>query len=295
MASLTASVVKKGIRARVKKQHKTPETMLKHLREVMNLPEFLDLSPSGTKVRKANVAGVNGFWLEVPKPEMEMLYLHGGGFVAGHPRMYFAFCGQLAKRLRANIFLPDYRKAPEYPFPAAPDDCFSVYQALRKPKSRKPFVLAGDSAGGNLTLVTMLRARNKKIRLPDCAVMISPATDVTDVYSRSANNHSDDMFHLSSIELITELYLNGESPENPYISPAKGDMRGLTPMIITVSESEALRDDAYKVFTKAKKAEVTVEMIKRKNMPHVWPVMYPFLPEARKDLKRIVKFIENHT
>jgi len=125
--------------------------------------------------------------------------------------------------------------------------------------------------------------------------MISPATDVTDVYSRSANNHSDDMFYLSSIGLITELYLNGENPDNPDISPAKEDMNGLPPMIITVSESEALRDDAYKVFTKAKKAEVTVEMIKRKNMPHVWPVMYPFLPEARKDLKRIVNFIENHT
>jgi len=265
------------------------------LREAIHLPEFINLSPSGVRVRKENIAGVDGFWLEVPQPKMEILYLHGGGFVAGNPRMYFAFCGQLAKRLKANVFLPDYRKAPEHPYPAAPDDCFAVYKSLRDQISTHPFVIGGDSAGGNLTLVTMLRAKQEEVRLPDCAMMISPATDVTNVYSRQANNHSDDMFYHSMIELIKDLYLNGFDPEHPDISPAKGNLSGLPPMVITVSESEALRDDAYKVYNKAQKEEIAVELIRRKHMPHVWPVMYPFLPEARKDIKRLVKFIESHT
>lgn len=295
MASLTANIVKKGIRTRVKKEQKSPNQMVNHLRNSISLPQFVNLSPPGIKVRKATIAGVNGYWLEVSAPEKVMLYFHGGGFVAGEPRMYFGFCGHLAKRLKANIFLPDYRKAPEYPFPAAPDDCFAVYKALRSQTTSQPFMIGGDSAGGNLTLVTLLRAKNESIQLPDCAMMISPAADVTEVYSRQANNYSDDMFYISMIELIKDLYLNGADPNHPYVSPAKGDLSSLPPLLITVSESEALRDDAYKVFHKAKTEGVAVELISRKKMPHVWPIMYPLLPEARKDMGRIVKFLSQHT
>lgn len=295
MASLAAIMVKKVIRARVKKEQKSPDHMVKHLRNAISLPQFVELSPSGVKVRKETVAGVNGYWLEVPSPEKVMLYFHGGGFVAGDPRMYFGFCGHLAKQLKANIFLPDYRKAPEYPFPAAPDDCFAVYKELRSQTSSQPLIIGGDSAGGNLTLVTMLRAKNESIQLPDCAMMISPATDVTEVYSRQANNHSDDMFNISMIEQIKDIYLDGADADHPYASPAKGNLSSLPPLLITVSESEALRDDAYKVFHKAKTEGVSVELISRKMMPHVWPVMYPFLPEARKDMVRLVKFLNQHT
>ena len=97
------------------------------------------------------------------------------------------------------------------------------------------------------------------------------------------------------IEQIKDLYLDGADADHPYVSPAKGNLSGLPPLLITVSESEALRDDAYKVFHKAKTEGVSVELISRKMMPHVWPVMYPFLPEARKDMVRIVKFLSQHT
>lgn len=295
MASLAASIIKKGIRARVKKEQTSPERIVTHLRNAINLPRFVDLSPSGVKVRKAIVAGVSGYWLEVPAPEKLMLYFHGGGFVAGDPRMYFGFCGHLAKRIKANIFIPDYRKAPEHPFPAAPDDCFAVYKEMRSMATDQALIIGGDSAGGNLTLVTLLKAKDESIQLPDCAMMISPATDVTEVYSRQANNHSDDMFYISMIDLIKDIYLNGADPDHPYASPAKGNLSSLPPLLITVSESEALRDDAYKVFHKAKTEGVAVELISRKKMPHVWPIMYPWLPEARKDMVRLVKFLNQHT
>jgi len=295
MTSISARILKTAVRAMVKRKQKTPEKMVAHLRNAINLPEFVDLSPSGVTTRKETVAGVEGFWIEVPQPKMQMLYIHGGGFVAGEPRMYFGFCGQLAKRLNANIFLPNYRKAPEYPYPAAPDDCYYVYKEMRDSVSAQPFIIGGDSAGGNLALVTMLRAKDEGLQMPDCAMVLSPATDVTDVYSRQANNHSDDMFFYQSISQLTEVYLDGADPSHPYISPSKGDFKGLPPLLITVSEAEALRDDSYKVKTKAEQEGIPVEMITRKNMPHVWPIMYPMIPEARKDMKRLVSFVQSYT
>lgn len=288
MPSASAVLVKRIIRARVKKDKKTPEELIKHLRGALNLPSFVDLSPQGIRVTKDTISGVPGYWLSVKNPRITMLYLHGGGFVAGDPRTYFYFCGELAKRLQANIFLPNYRKAPEFPFPCGLDDCFNVFKELRNRFSDSPLVLAGDSAGGNLTLTVMLRAKDEGIIMPDCALMISPASDVGDVYSRKANNDSDDMFSFSMITKIQDIYIENVDPKHPYISPANGNYQGFPPLVITVSESEALRDDAYKVRHKAQQAGVSVEMISRKKMPHVWPVLYPLIPEARIDMGRMV-------
>ncbi|MBV1883386.1 MAG: alpha/beta hydrolase [Pseudomonadales bacterium] len=295
MTSISARILKTAVRTMVKKKKKTPEKMVAHLRNAISLPGFVDLSPSGVKTREETIAGVEGYWIEVPKPDMQIMYIHGGGFVAGEPRMYFGFCGQLAKRLNANIYLPNYRKAPEFPYPAAPDDCIEVYKVLRDSVSAQPFILGGDSAGGNLALVTMLRAKDEGLKLPDCAMVLSPATDVTEVYSRQANNQSDDMFYYDSISQLTDVYLDGADPSDPYVSPSKGDFKGLPPLLITVSEAESLRDDSYKVKAKAEQEGIPVEMISRKNMPHVWPIMYPMIPEARQDMKRIVSFVESYT
>ena len=121
----------------------------------------------------------------------------------------------MAHALNARVFLPDYRLAPEHPFPAATDDAFNVYRELIA--DPRPVVIAGDSAGGNLTLVTLLRARDQLLKMPACALAISPASDARGtLMSRQANSDSDTMLSHGMIEVATDIYLAGADPAHPY-------------------------------------------------------------------------------
>jgi acetyl esterase/lipase len=227
---------------------------------------------------------------------MVILYLHGGAFIGGRLETYHPFCGELTKRLSARIFLADYRLAPEHPFPAAPDDAFAAYAALVNSEAGQlPVVLAGDSAGGNLTLVTLLKARDAGLRLPACAVALSPGADATGtLWSVKANSTADAMLSKSMIDHAIGIYLNGAEPNDPYVSPSRGHYAGFPPLMLTVSESECLRDDAYLVAQRAREAGVPVQMIARRDMPHVWPIFNLFLPEAKRDMAKIARFIQHH-
>ena len=123
MASIQANMLKFLLRMRVKRELTSNAKLVHHLRSAMDTKLFPSPLPSGVRVRQASVAGVPGEWLEVADPRMTMLYLHGGAFIGGKLSTYHTFCGELAKRLHARIFLPDYRLAPEHPYPAAQDDC----------------------------------------------------------------------------------------------------------------------------------------------------------------------------
>lgn len=293
MVSLTTQILNAALRFGVKRDIRNPQKMVRHLRRVMNAPIVPSFLPSGIRLRKATVAGVSGHWLCPEAPEVTILYLHGGAFIGGRLKTYNNFCGRLAKALNAQVFLPDYRLAPEFPYPAATDDVFSVYESLCD--DSRPLVVAGDSAGGNLTLVTLLKARDQQLPLPDCALAISPGADATGRFpSLQANSDSDVMLSKVMIDTAVSVYLNGADPAQPYISPCLGDYSGFPPLILTVSEEECLRDDAYSVAQKARDAGVNVTLISRSGMPHVWPVFTSLLPEARQDFPKILQKIKNH-
>lgn len=295
MASLTARVLKTILKSQMKKELPNADAFVKHLRKIMDLPLSFPLT-SGVSCTSATVAGVPGEWLEVDNPIMTVVFFHGGAFIGGRLSTYHSFCGQWAKQLNARIFLADYRLAPEHPFPAAPDDCFEVYKDIQRNYSHQPIVVAGDSAGGNLTLVTLLRAKENGVPMPNCALTLSPGSDLTeDVYSRQANAESDAMFDVSVFSQVREVYCPGEDLTNPHLSPAYGDFLGFPPLCVSVSDEEALRDDAYKVVHNAQVANVPVQLISRDDMPHDWPVLYPMLPEARQDLPLFIQFIKEHT
>lgn len=155
--------------------------------------------------------------------------------------------------------------------------------------------MAGDSAGGNLTLVTLLRARDENLTLPICAMALSPGTDATGTLtSLSANSDSDAMLSKGMIDMAVNIYLNGADPTHPYASPARGDFSGFPPLLITVSEEECLRDDAYRAVYNAHQAQVPVDLLSRPDMPHVWIVFPLLLPEAREDMHILVNFVEKH-
>ena len=291
MASLPAKIIKPLFRVVMKRDIQDPEHLVCHLRKVMNAPLLPALLPSGVSLRYSRVADIPGQWLTTATPTVTLLFLHGGAFVGGRLDTYHNFCGRLAQALNARIFLADYRLAPEHPYPAAPDDALRVYRELIE--DSRPLVVAGDSAGGNLTLVTLLRARDEGLPMPVCAIAISPGADATgELMSRQANNDSDPMLSQAMIDGATKLYLQGADPLHPYASPCRGDYRQLPPLMLTVSEEECLRDDAYAVAERARQAGVPVKLLSRPDMPHVWPILRLLLPEARKDTERLINFVQ---
>lgn len=292
MASIPARLSKLMFRATIKRRGLSVDETVRHLRRTMNTPPPAWL-PRGVSVHKETLGGVPADRVSVASPSRTILYLHGGAFTAGLPKTYHNLAGRLAKGLSAQVFVVDYRLAPEYPYPAPLDDCLAAYEALlERGVDPASLVIAGDSAGGNLTLSCLLSLRDRARPLPACAVGISPATDATaSLPSVEDNDRKDAMLTADMIRAAATIYLNGTNPREPLASPSFGVYEGLPPLLLTVSESECLRDDCYAVVNKAREAGVEVDLISRPDMPHVWPIMVPLLPEARRDVKKMVAFI----
>jgi acetyl esterase/lipase len=292
MASASAVAAKATFRALLKRDFDTEDAAVDHFRRVLDLP-FPSPVPRGVSVEKISIAGVPCERVAVRRPEMTILHLHGGAFIGGKLRTYRPFAGGLAKLLKAEVILPDYRLAPEHPFPAAPEDCLAVYRSLLE-CGVEPARLAvsGDSAGGNLTLVTLQTARDQGIALPRCGVAISPAADVSGrLPSWRENDRRDAMLSYSTIQIMAKVYLRDHPRDDPRVSPLNGDFSGLPPLLLTASDEECLRDDAYAVAAKARSQGVRVEMLVRPDLPHAWPVLNVLIAEARTDLRRIADFI----
>ena len=133
-------------------------------------------------VEAVEVAGRRAQWFGAPELAARngtLLYLHGGAWCLHLPALYAGFAATLSKATGLRVLLVDYRLAPEHPFPAAIDDCLAAYRAMLESPHGGPVAIAGDSAGGSLTLVTLMRARDAQLPLPACAVLLSPSTDLT--------------------------------------------------------------------------------------------------------------------
>ena len=250
-------------------------------------------TPRGVRFSDDTVGGVRGEWVEAdggPARSATLLYLHGGGFVGCSPRTHRPITAALALQ-GLRVFAPDYRLAPEHPFPAAPQDVQAVYRALRVEVGAGRLVVAGDSAGGNLALGLMLALKDAGETLPAAAVLFSPATDLTGgSASLELNADHDAMFDGRQLVHLAEAYLNGADPAQPLASPLLGDLRGLPPLLIHVGQSEALRDDSLRLARKAREAGVTVELQVFAVVPHVWQTLYQ-LPEARRSVTAAARFL----
>lgn len=296
MPSLIARVVKAGSRLTIRHQPKSADSLVRHLRRTMGNPPMVTLLPRGVTLSPFREGNLKGDWLRVAKPRQVLLYLHGGGYVCGTPKTYHNLCGRLAKALEADVLMPAYRLAPEHPFPAAVDDALEAYDFLLRQGWRGDQIsVAGDSAGGGLTLALLLALRDRQLPLPKCAVVYSPYADVTMAQpSRRYNDGKDDMLSYRMLEVGMDVYVQNGDHENPYASPVNGDYTGLPPLFITVCEQEIFRDDAYRVADAARAAGVPVSLLARNDLLHVWPIFVPILPEAREDLEKVARFINAH-
>src|ERR1700744_5367784 len=200
-----------------------------------------------------------------------ILYIHGGGFVAGVPGNHRPLTWRLAAKVNVPVYVIDYRLPPEHPFPAAMDDCIAAYRGLlEKGVAPKSIIVAGDSAGGNLTLVTALKLKELGLEQPAALICLSPVTDMEGFESRRSNINSDAMFTVDIFPTLAPHYCPGADPHDPFISPWRGDVSGLPPTFIQCSSIEMLRDDSVYMADKMKEAggDVTLE---------IWPKVFHVL------------------
>jgi cation diffusion facilitator CzcD-associated flavoprotein CzcO/acetyl esterase/lipase len=253
--------------------------------------------PRGARYTAGEVGGVAGEWVEAHAGARgpTLLYLHGGGFVGCAPRTHRALTAAFALQ-GFRVFVPDYRLAPEHPFPAACDDALAAWRALAAaagPDAAQRMVVAGDSAGGNLALTLMLDLRAAGEPLPAAAALFSPVTDLTGgSASLQENAARDAMFRGDCLHHLADAYLAGADAAHPRASPLLADLHGLPPLLVHVAADEALRDDSVRLADKARAAGVRVDLSVWPGVPHVWQLIHQ-LPEARASIGGAAAFLRH--
>ena len=246
-------------------------------------------------VEDVEIAGVPAKWIGDPSlaERGTLLYLHGGAWCIHLPGIYRKFATILSGLTGMRVLLPEYRLAPEHPFPAGVDDCFAVYRWLiEQGYANRPLAVAGDSAGGNLTLVTLMRARDAMLPMPDCAVLLSPSTDLTTSGpSWNYNADADPMFSPGARDLLRPIYCPGQDMANPQLSPLFGNWAGLPPLLFHAGSTEVLLDDSVRSHDRASQAGVNAGIEVWWRMPHVFQ-FFSWLPESRVAMKQIATFID---
>ena len=248
-------------------------------------------------VEAIEIAGRPAHWFGAPDLAARngtLLYLHGGAWCLHLPRLYAGFAAALSNATGLRVLLVDYRLAPEHPFPAAIDDCLATYRAMLEGPHGGPVAIAGDSAGGSLSLVTLMRARDAGLPLPACAVLLSPSTDLAfGGPSIRYNADADPMFSAASMGLLPDIYCPAQDCGNPLLSPLYGDWSGLPPLYFLAGSTEMLLDDSVRAHDRAQQAGTSSRIDVWWQMPHVFPVIR-LLPEARVALEAIRTFVEEH-
>lgn len=270
---------------------------LPRLRQMMEARQ----DPADGKVtcRRVDIDGVPGEWVVAPgaDPDVRLLYLHGGGYVSGSGANYLPLAADISAAAGCAVLLPDYRLAPEAPFPAALEDCIRAHRWMTASgpsgaaAARATFI-AGDSAGGGLTLATLLALRDQADALPQGAIAMSAFADLT-LASESIRSQAENELYMHPDCLIefVKCYVGDQDARHPLVSPVFADYTGVPPLLIQVGEYEVIRDDSVRVAEKARAdgARVTLE---------VWPgQVHVFqirgLPESREAIAHIGAFIRS--
>ncbi|MEN9817422.1 MAG: hypothetical protein RLZ32_1302 [Gemmatimonadota bacterium] len=245
------------------------------------------VAPDGTPVR--------GEWLEPPAPGAGVvLYIHGGGFVACSAATHRPITAGLARATGCRVFSLEYRLAPEHPFPAAPDDALAAWRWLRAQGiPADHLALGGESAGGNLALGLAQRLRDLGEALPAAVVAFSAWTDLAATgASRTGNDGRDAMFRPDNPPDFAACYLPaGVTAADPRVSPLYAGWQGLPPLYLEVGAEELLLDDSVRVHEAVRSAGGDSALVVRPGLPHAWPILAPFVPEATQSLRDAGAFL----
>jgi acetyl esterase/lipase len=255
---------------------------------------FKPLAPIQTTSVVANNVSAEWITPQGISTERVILYIHGGSFNSGSVVSHRALAANIAMACKARALIIDYRLAPEHTFPSALQDTLAAYDwLLSNGIPAGQIAIAGDSAGGTLSLTLLIQLRDQGKPLPAMAVCLSPATDFTlSGESWTRNRTKDVMLNLRNIRTAGEIYLRGADLRSPLVSPLYADLHGLPPILIQVGSVEVLLSDATRFAEKAKEVGVSVTLEVWDGMQHVWQYTASFLPEARQAIRNIGEFAE---
>ena len=246
-----------------------------------------------------DAGGIPAEWITTPEAghESAIYYLHGGGYVMGSIGTHRDMISRLSRAARARALAIDYRLAPENPFPAAVEDSASAYRWLISTGvDPARLVIAGDSAGGGLTMATLVALRDAGDPLPAAAVCLSPWVDLEGVgESMTTRAEVDPMVQRESLLQSAKAYLRDADPRTPLAAPLYADLSGLPPLLIQVGTAETLLDDSTRLAERARAAGVEVILELWDDMIHVWQFCAAMLPEGQQAIDRIGEFVRKHT
>ncbi len=269
------------------------DTLVRFRARSESLADKLMRLPRDITRETSNVGGVAGDWL-IPRnaPENPILvFLHGGGIIFGWSNPNRRILAYIAKFSGLRAFGVDYRLAPEHIYPAAHDDCFTVYKTLVR--QGKQVVLIGESSGGVLALATLLRAKAEGLSQPPLCVLISPLADYRFQDERLWN--SDDVFvHPNFVLGMHRHYIAGNDTRTPDFSPIDANLRGLAPLCVLAAEHDILRGEVERLAEAAKRYDVKMEATFWPHVWHAWHVFVPQMPEAREALKWLGGVVRGH-
>lgn len=228
-------------------------------------------------------------------PDRHILYLHGGGYVLGSPSSHIALAARLGRRAGASVTVIDYRLAPEDPYPAAIDDCLAAYRAVLDRHDPAALVVAGDSAGGNAVLATLVGAKAAGDPMPACAYLLSPWSDLSGSGATMLSHVGvDPMLEPGFVAEAAAMYADGRPLGDPGLSPLFADLAGLPPMLIQAGSDEILLDDSRRLAEFATAAGVDVTLDVADGMWHVYQAFAGLMPEADEALVRAAVYIRTH-
>jgi len=251
--------------------------------------------PLGVHFARTHISGVPTELVRVGTKhrghsQSAVLYLHGGAFIIGSPISHRSITGRIAKLTGMTVFVPDYRLAPEHPFPAALDDALTCYrEILAQGYLPQHIAVAGDSAGGGLVLSLCLRLRSEGLAQPSCTALISPWVDLT--LSQLAPIADDPLLRSDWLRLGAAAFLQGRSDQDPLVSPLFATLGGLPPTLIHGASEEILRNDSRRLWTALTRAGVSVRHREFPRMWHDFQLYAGVVPDATRSVEDIAQFI----
>ncbi|MEV0162302.1 alpha/beta hydrolase [Nonomuraea fuscirosea] len=250
--------------------------------------------PEHVTIEPAAFSACGGEWVR-GGPDLDegkvVLYFHGGGYFSCSPRTHRSITWRLSVAAGRPVLALDYRQGPVHRLADSLSDALDAYDCLlSRGFDPEDIVLAGDSAGGHLTLATLLALRDQGSPLPGAAVCLSPWADLTDV-PRRANRWQDPMLPAGRVRWLARRWTSGLDPWDPLVSPVHGDFTGLPPLMIVTGSTEVLRDEGRQVARRARLAGVPVRYEEWPRMPHVFPILADVLPEARLAFEHVSRFL----
>lgn len=296
MASQESMMIRHYLKSFSSSQNQTQDFNLDAARKGLEAISALTPVAPDVKVEKTPIEGILAEWVTAPNAleDRVFLYLHGGAYIMGSCNTHRYLASKLSRSTAASVLVPEYRLAPENPYPAAIEDAVRVYRWLiSSGYSPEKIVIGGDSAGGGLTIATLLFLKESGDPLPSLAVLLSPWTDMEGTgESMVSRKEADPWLSPESTRTTPALYIRDLDPRHPFVSPIYADLKGLPPMLVHAGNDEILLDDSVRLVNCAREAGVDVSFKIWDNMWHVFQTFA--IPEGQRAIDEIGEFVVNN-